>query len=237
MKIYAHRGASTYAPENTLAAFALAYEMGADGIELDVQLTADDEVVVIHDDTLERTSSGVGLVREHSLAELKKLDFGTWFSERYAGEQIPTLAETLRLIYDTGMKVNIELKATSDYDEGRLLTTKTAELIKQFDLVNQVIVSSFNHKYLTRMRCKDPRVATGILYFGDLLHVGEYAHSLDAHYAHPHYEYVDADTVDECRRNDVRVNVWTVDDPKDAKRLEEMGVYGLITNKPDILTL
>ena len=108
-KIFAHRGASAYAPENTLAAFDLTQRLGADGIELDVQLTKDGEVVVIHDETIDRTGTGKGNVRDHTLAELKKLSFHNRM-EQYRGEQIPTLREVLDLVKNGDMEVNIELK-------------------------------------------------------------------------------------------------------------------------------
>src|SRR5579859_7074609 len=108
--ITAHRGASAYAPENTLAAFRLAHDLGADGVELDVHLTADDQLVVLHDDTLDRTTSGSGLVREHAYAEIAALSAGAWFSEAFADERIPLLSQVLDWAHDAHMGLSIELK-------------------------------------------------------------------------------------------------------------------------------
>lgn len=126
-EIFAHRGASGYAPENTLEAFRLAMEQGADGIELDVHLTKDGEVVVIHDETLNRTSNGQGKVRDYTLEELKKFSFHNHM-EKYKGVQIPTLKEVLDLVENSSMKVNIELKTGIYWYEG--IEAKTMEIVK-----------------------------------------------------------------------------------------------------------
>ena len=126
-EIFAHRGASGYAPENTLEAFRLAMEQGADGIELDVHLTKDGEVVVIHDETLDRTSDGQGKVRDYTLEELKKFSFHNHI-EKYKGVQIPTLKEVLDLVENSSMKVNIELKTGIYWYEG--IEEKTMEIVK-----------------------------------------------------------------------------------------------------------
>ena len=127
-EIFAHRGASGYAPENTLEAFRLAMEQGADGIELDVHLTKDGEVVVIHDETLNRTSDGQGKVRDYTLEELKKFSFHNHI-EKYKGVQIPTLKEVLDLVENSSMKVNIELKTGIYWYEG--IEEKTMEIVKE----------------------------------------------------------------------------------------------------------
>ena len=141
-KVFAHRGASGYAPENTLEAFALAGEQGAQGIELDVQLTKDGEVVVIHDETIDRVSTGKGAVRDYTLEELRRFSFHNHKKE-YEGVQIPTLREVLEQVKPGGMEVNIELKTGIYWYPG--LEEKTVELVKAAGMENRVIYSSFNH--------------------------------------------------------------------------------------------
>ena len=148
-KVFAHRGASGYAPENTLQAFSLAQEQGADGIELDVQLTKDGEVVVIHDETIDRTSTGKGYVRDYTLEELKKFSFHNHM-EKYKGVKIPTLREVLELVKPGKMEVNIELKTGifwyPDIEE------KTMKIVEEAGMEDRVIYSSFNHYSVQKVR-------------------------------------------------------------------------------------
>ncbi len=141
-KIFAHRGASAYAPENTVEAFALAMEQGADGIELDVQMTKDGQVVVIHDETIDRVSDGTGAVRDYTLEELKKFHFSNHM-ENYENAAIPTLKEVLDLIKSSNMLLNIELKTGIYWYPN--LEEKTMELVKEAGMEDRVIYSSFNH--------------------------------------------------------------------------------------------
>ena len=161
MYVLAHRGYSGKAPENTMAAFKLALEADADGLELDVHITKDGRVVVIHDDTLERTTDGRGRVEEQTYAELAQLDAGSWFGEEFKGERLPTLDEVCELLKGTDKIFNVELKAGVNFKE---LTEKVAELIVAYDLVPNTIISSFNHYALAYMKQVNADIRTGILY-------------------------------------------------------------------------
>ena len=234
MKIFAHRGASADAPENTMAAFRKACDMGAHGIELDVQMSADGKLVVIHDHTLMRTSNGQGMVNDHTLAELQQLDFGGWFSPAFQGERIATLHEVLSFIAETGMELNIELKTyPMEYDTRIPLCT--VDMVQSFDLMDKVILSSFDHRSLMDAKRRDARIQTGLLYSANIINVGDYARKLGAQFIHPHYAYIDQTEIRNCMQNGISVNAWTVDEIAVAEKLREMGVAALIADKPDIM--
>ena len=149
MLILGHRGARGHAPENTMASFQAALDMGADGIELDVQMTKDGKVVVCHDHSLERTSNGSGWLVEHTREELRALDFGSWFSPQFAGEKIPTLREVLQWAAPTRLIVNVEIKHGPVIYEG--IEEKVSALIRECRMVERVIVSSFYHPSLLKI--------------------------------------------------------------------------------------
>jgi len=232
---FAHRGASHDAPQNTLAAFRLALEMGADGVELDVQASKDGEAVVIHDFKVDATTDGRGAVKDKTLAELKELDAGSWFDARFAGQRIPTLEE---VIVEVGhqLLLNIELKVTGFGDEG--LVIEVVRLIEDHNLVHRVIVSSFHPLALRWVNRLNPRICTGLLYYFDLP-----AHLLralllfltDPNALHPAKYLVTQKYMDWAKERGYRVNAWTVDEPAEMERLIALGVDGIITNRPDVL--
>lgn len=158
--IFAHRGANTDAPENTIAAFRLARQQGADGIELDVKLTGDGQVVVLHDQTLDRTSDGHGPLRSLRLAEVKKLDAGSWFDWAFAGERIPTLAEVFDEFGDT-ILYDIELTNYAAPFDG--LPQKVARLVQQFKLAHRVFVTSFVPVALVKFHSILPAIPCGLI--------------------------------------------------------------------------
>ena len=160
IQVWAHRGASGYAPENTLDAFRKAIEMGADGIELDVQLTKDGTVVVIHDEVIERVSDGSGLVQDYTYEELKKFNFNRTHPE-YEHEQIPTLEEVYQLIRPTGLVINVEMKTSNIFYED--MEDKVLELTERYGMTDRVIISSFNHYTVRSMKEKCPQIKTGAL--------------------------------------------------------------------------
>jgi glycerophosphoryl diester phosphodiesterase len=240
---FAHRGASHDAPENTLAAFHLAREMGADGVELDVQTSKDGEAVVIHDFAVDRTTDGQGLVKDKTLAELKALDAGSWFDDpsinsgrrRFAGQRIPTLQE---VIVEVGhqLLLNIELKAKVFGSAD--LVAEVVRLIEDHNLIHRAIVSSFNPFVLRRVKRLNPRINTGLLYFFDL--PANLIRALlivlagpDA--LHPEKRLITQEYMNWAKERGYRVNVWTVDEPAKMKRLVALGVDGIITNRPDVL--
>lgn len=230
-KIFAHRGASGYAPENTLEAFALAMEQGADGIELDVQMTRDGELVVIHDETVDRVSDGTGEVRSYTLEDLKKLRVSNHM-EQYPDVRIPTLREVLELVKPGTMEVNIELKTGIFwYPE---IEKKVLELVQEEGMENRVIYSSFNHYSIQKIRELSPEAETAYLFGDVILHVEEYASKTGVKGLHPALYHVKmADFMKEYQASGLAVRVWTVNDEQQIEELIRQGADAVITNYPD----
>ncbi len=223
--IFAHRGASHVAPENTLAAFRLAMEQRADGIELDVHLTADHEIVVIHDADLDRTTNGQGKIQDHRLADLKKLDAGD-------GEPIPTLEEVFSLVGDR-MLLNIELKSFSK--TANALPGRVLDLIQAHSLLENVILSSFAPRLLFRAKRICPQVRIGLLYTAGIngqLIKSLFTPALDPFSLHPQFSSVNARLLQQAQKKNRNILAWTVDQPEDIRSLFEMGIAGVITNEP-----
>jgi glycerophosphoryl diester phosphodiesterase len=230
-----HRGASAAAPANTLAAFRLALESGADGFELDVQLSADDELVVIHDYSVDHTTDGSGLVRQKTLAELKMLDAGARFSPRFAGERIPTLREVFAMA-GKGAFINVEVKTTSPRGTG--LEPRLIALIREFGLGERLVVSSFNPFALWRMRRLAPDLRLALLYADDLpayLRDRWLAFLSHPNALNPKYTMATADHVRWAQAHGYDLFVWTVDDEAEMRRLASLGVTGIISNQPNVL--
>ncbi len=220
-KIIAHRGASTQAPENTMAAFQLALDQHADGIELDVILSKDNQVVVIHDAAVDRTTNGTGKVKDLTWAELQELDAGD-------GQQIPALEEVLET-FGGQLLINIELKNyASIFDT---LPIEAAKLVKNFKLEKSVIISSFNPFNLPRFRRQGIESSLGLLTLpGKASHWLYRLFRYDA--LHPHFNDVTQAMVEKNHAQGKQVNVWTVDDPKEIRRLADLQVDSIITNDP-----
>lgn len=230
-KIFAHRGASGYAPENTLEAFSLAMEQGAEGIELDVQLTKDGEVVVIHDETIDRTGSGKGDVREYTLEELKKLSFHNHM-EAYKGVKIPTLKEVLELVKPGEMEVNIELKTGIYWYPG--IEEKTIQVVKEAGMENRVIYSSFNHYSIQKVLENQADAETAYLYSDVILDVDKYAKKTGIGGLHPAvYHLKMAEFLKEYKESGLKVRVWTVNKEEDMRSFIEADLEAIITNYPD----
>ena len=182
--VYGHRGASGAAPENTLEAFGLAARMGADGVELDVHICRSGELVVAHDETVDRVSDGTGYIRDLTLSELKRLRFNRTHPE-YENARIPLLSEVFGLLRPTGLGINIELKnSIVDYPDLEKKVLDAAD--REFSL-SRVIFSSFNHHSMLRMKQLAPSVPCGLLYEAVLVRPWEYARSLGVDAIHPHY--------------------------------------------------
>ena len=231
-QIWAHRGASAYAPENTLEAFQLAIDMNSDGIELDVYLTVDGELAVIHDGAIDRTSNGTGKVTELPFAEMRKFDFGyaDKFGGKYTNVKIPTLAEVFDLVYASGIMVNVELKS-----DGAELIHKVLQCEKDMKMNGRIVYSAFYHHNLTDILKLDPTAFTAPLYGDNIVNPWCYANSFGAKALHPHYAdvYFNEDYVKKSHELGIRVHPWTVDDEENLRKLTELGVDAIITNKPD----
>lgn len=230
----AHRGASAYCPENTMAAFKSALELGATGIETDVQMTLDGQLVLIHDESLKRTTGSPKLVKDVTLEELKQLDAGSWFKPEFAGERIPTLRELLELVrpYD-GVMVNLELKNGVVLYPG--LEEAVIEEIRLQGMSERIVISSFNHYSLVLSKQLAPEVRTGILYMEGLYEPWEYAARIGADALHAAHYAVLPEWVAQAAEQGVVYHPWTVNEPAEMKRLLKAGVAGIITDYPDRL--
>ncbi len=231
-KIFAHRGASGYAPENTMEAFELANNLGAHGIEIDVQMTRDNQLVVCHDERVDRVSDGIGRVAEMRYSELKKLKFNRLHPE-YGDCRLPTLQEVLEFIKETPMHINIELK--NSHVAYPLLIDKCLECVTLAGVKDRVIYSSFNHHSMVALKREDPQTYCGLLYGHTMVEPWKYAKALGVDAILPEYHelLLITDTVDQAHVNGLEVNTWTVNEDQAMKTLISMGVERLITNYPD----
>jgi glycerophosphoryl diester phosphodiesterase len=226
--VIAHRGDKMQAPENTLAAFRIAAEKGADVIEFDVQLSSDGQVVVIHDQTVDRTTDGTGRVSRLPLATLRELDAGAWFSEKFRGEHIPTLDE----VFDTFSKkvcMNVELKNFSTpFDD---LVSKVVHLIEKHGLQECTLLSSFLTHDLRKARKLQSEIPRGLLIKPGLLGLWDRSFEWRADYfaIHPNMALVDSKLISRFHAKGKRVYVWTIDTEDDLKRMIGFEVDGIIT--------
>ena len=234
-QFFEHSGAKSVAPDNTLPAFQAALDMAADGIELDVQRSKDGVLVALHDYTVDALTDGKGAVDGLTVRELQKLDAGGYFSPAFAGVRIPTLLEVLDLVGDR-CRLNIEIKAY-EHDGGDEADA-LVDLIRERDLYDQVILSSFNPVSLIKVRLMDPAIALGLLYDRPLLPalldvwMGPV---MNPEALHPHFALVDEEYMAWARSLGKAVNVWTVNDVDEAKRLQALGVDAIITDAPSVL--
>ena len=208
--VWAHRGASGYLPENTLMAFQEAVDMGADGIELDVQLTKDDEIVVIHDEWIDRTSNGKGWVKDYTLEELRGFNYNKTKPEVEHAD-IPTMREVFELIKPTNLVINIELKTgVVFYKE---LEEKIMALTKEYGMEDRVIYSSFNHATIVKIHQLDPTAKVGFLYADGTLDMPEYGKKHGVNALHPAlYNLQYLGYMEACKANGLEVNTWTVNE-------------------------
>lgn len=226
--LWAHRGASSEAPENTLAAFQAAEEAGADGIECDVQLTADGIPVLLHDDTIRRTSNGQGKIRDLTLTEVRKFDFGGWFSEIYREGPLPTLAELLSWA-GTRLWLNLELKHS-------VTALPTLALLRQFPDA-KVVISSFDWELLSDLRRHAPDLPLAVLVDRKSVQAAlDKVRSLAASALHPSIRRTSPQLLAACHRVKVPVFPYTVDEPAQLVELVESGVAGVFTNNPRLLS-
>ncbi|TVY09761.1 glycerophosphodiester phosphodiesterase [Paenibacillus cremeus] len=230
--IIGHRGAKGSAPENTLAAFALAFEQGAEAIELDVQESADGELIVCHDATVDRTTNGKGRIAELTVAELQKLDAGGWYHERFAGEKLPTLAEVFELVPVEYM-INVEIKCPFS----ERLFVRLKELLEQYDRLQSVVVSSFNHKLLQELKQRLPELKAGLLYEANFTQHRKMAEGsgIGVFSLHPQFRLIGAEDVKDALAHGLQVYPYTINELTDLQRAVEAGVSGIITDYPDRL--
>lgn len=241
VSIVAHRGASALAPENTMSAFRLAAEMAADLIEFDVHLTADDEVVVIHDETLERTTNGVGRVRDRTLAEIRALDASSRWP-RFAGERVPTLDEVVGWARGTHLALSLEIKQPPPLTRRPAypdIARRVADVLTAHGMVGRTLVHSFDHPTVREMRDVLPEVATAVLY-GSGTFARPLLLALPAHASgiHPWWASVSPEVCRAAHDAGMHVHAWGMSDPLDPAVVEQLasaGVDSLDTGDPAAL--
>lgn len=227
MLIGAHRGYSARAPENTLASFELAINSGAKLIELDVHLSRDQVPVVIHDEWVDRTSNGHGRVNDLTLAELKKLDFGSLWGQDFSGTRIPTLSEVMEMVKGRVM-LNIEIKNGPVYHMG--IEDAVVNEIINYNIKDQVIVSSFDHRAVCQVSQLLPEVKIGLLISHHPLAVQQLVPQIPIYSLHPYYAFVTEQLTSECRSAGLKVYTWGTNDRIEWKRLRDQGVDCIITD-------
>lgn len=230
--VWAHRGASGYAPENTLAAFQKAVDLGADGVELDIQLTKDDQIVVIHDETIDRTSDGKGWGKDYTLEELRAFNYNRTKPE-YKHADIPTMREVFELLKPTGLFINIEIKTGVVFYEK--IEEKILALTKEMGMEDRVCYSSFNHYTVTRIHELKPDAEVGFLYADGPIDMPSYGVKHGVNALHPALYNLQYDGfVKECKEKGLKLNVWTVNERPYMEMCCQYGVDAIITNYPDI---
>ncbi len=230
-KIFAHRGYSGKYPENTMIAFKKALECGVDGIELDVQLTKDGEVVIIHDETIDRTTTGKGFVVDYTYEELEKFDASFKFKD-LGFNKIPTLREYFQLVKDYDIVTNVELK--TGINEYLGIEEKVWELIKEYNLEEKVIISSFNHFSVMRMKDIAPQLKYGFLSEDWIIDAGKYTHSHGVQCYHPRFNNLVPDVIKELKKYNLEINTWTVNLEEDMRYLYSNNIDVIITNYPEL---
>jgi glycerophosphoryl diester phosphodiesterase len=231
VEIYGHRGAAGTFPENTMISFQAAAKAGADGIELDVHMSKDGELVVIHDEKVDRTTNGTGYVRDLTYAQIRKLDASYKFKKKYGSCPVPTLEEVLEWASAISLKVNIELK--NNVFEYPYLEMKVLDLVYKLNMKELVVLSSFNHNSMARVISLDADIETAILYSLQLFEPWNYAKSMSVKGLHPNYRTVNNIVVYGAHSEQLSVRPYTVNDEETMKQLFEMGCDALITDYPE----
>lgn len=232
-KVIAHRGLPHAAPENTMASFKEALSLGVDGIETDVQQTIDGQLVICHDELLNRTTNGTGLLKDYTLNELKKLSAGAWFNKKFISETIPTLREFFDLVHDKDILINLEIKSgVVLYPD---IEKHIIDMIHEYNIGSKIIISSFNHYSLVTCKEIDSSINTGILYESGLFEPWNYARSVGAEALHPSLYNIKPELMKGIKENNIKVNPYTVDSLEQMKYMVAMQVDGIITNYSDRL--
>ena len=230
--VVAHRGAPTVAPEHTIPAYEAALAAGADVLDLDVQLSADDQLVVIHDADLTRTTDGRGAVRDYTVQQLKRLDVGRWFGRAFRGQRIQTLNEVLERFRDR-VGFAVEMKGGSDFWPG--IEEQLVTLLQIYQVADRALVTSLDHHALRKCRDLDPDLRTGAIVNGRLLRPASLAPpGVLSAVCLPARLTLEPD-VTACREAGLDCYVWIVNDPLEARRFAAWGVAGLVTDRPDLV--
>ena len=233
MKVLAHRGFSGAFPQNTMLAFREAEKTGCSGIELDVQMTKDGQLVIIHDEFIDDVTDGKGLVRDYTYEELSKFNAAAKWNGAFGFQKIPTFEEYCAWVKNTNLVTNVELKNSIYYYMG--LEEKVVETIHRFGLEERIFISSFNHMSLLKVRQLDSTLQLGALVEnGGIGNPGYYCKTFGIDCYHPGIEGLTREAVENCKKYGIKVNVWTVNQMNDLKNITCWGCDGIITNYPDV---
>jgi len=237
--VVAHRGASAYAPENTLASFELAIDLGADALELDLRQTKDSVLVVLHDDDIDRTTNGRGNVKEFTFSELQKFDAGSWFGKEFSDQKIPSLQEVIDLLDDTTIII-IELKEGNETYPG--IEEQVVEIVKQNNIESRTVLKSFDPNVLERLRIIEPSIpllyvyAVRIPWLGMIIDRGvtfDSVYDLDVEYLQPHRFFLSKSFVEDAHAKGFKVISWVVNSTEAINESLDYGVDGIETDYPD----
>lgn len=240
--VISHRGANRYAPQNTLPAFEKGYALGADGYETDVHITKDGKVVLCHNYTIDETSDGCGEIANKTLADLKGYDFGKYFSDKFRGTEIPTIDEFLSFVATTDITVlNIEIKSPKQGETA--IVRETIKAVKEHGLFDKLLISSFDPKILVEAKQIDRNCKTGFLYAPNHMTFFKMAHKpvafakeIGADALHPYFRLVNKQYVKAAHDAGIMVNPWTVNTEKAIDTMIDLGVDGIITDFPDVVS-
>jgi glycerophosphoryl diester phosphodiesterase len=228
---YAHRGFSGKYPENTMLAFEKAVEVGCEGIEFDVHFSKDKQIVIVHDESIDRTSNQTGLVKDLTYDELCKADFSYKFSKEVGFQKIPTLREYCEFAKDKDIITNIEIK--NGVYEYPGIEQAVYDLISEYGLKDRMVISSFNHYSVKRMKQIDPSIRCGFLSETWIVKPGGYVKENGVECYHPIFRMLNEEIVEDLRKHDIAINTWTVNEPEDIEEMIRIGVDGIIGNYPD----
>lgn len=230
MKIFAHRGSSGTYPENTISAFTDAMKLPITGVELDVQLSQDGQIVVIHDETINRTSNGQGFVKDMTFSQLQTYDFGIKFGRKFAGEKIPLLLDVLTLYQPTHHFINIELKTNVIRYEG--IEEKVVALLAEKNLGHRIIISSFNDESIRLIKKLNPSIQTAVLTMKKLEEPFHYLQKVGAESLHISKKSIHKPSIQQLISQGVSVRVFTVNNRWQLRRLKKLGVDAIFTDFP-----
>lgn len=231
-KNIAHRGFSGKYPENTMLAFKKAYEVGCDGIEMDVHLTKDNVMVIIHDEDIARTTDGQGFVRDFTYEELRKFDASAGFRGQYGHNPIPTFEEYVAWAKDLPIFTNVEIKNSVYYYDG--LEEALIQMIRDNHMEDKIIFSSFNNASIMKCKALAPEIQCGFLMDGCIGNAGAYVKKMGVECAHPDWHKLTDEEIAGCKAHGIKINTWTVNEEKEMIRLRDLGIDGIISNYPDV---
>ena len=229
-KNFAHRGGRMWGPENTLVCFKKSVDLGVDGIELDIHKCRSGELVVIHDDTVDRTTNGKGAVKDMTWAELSALDAGSWYDKKFAGENLPLLAQVLDLI-DGKLAINVEIKNCPTIYPG--IEEDLIKMLDAYPYADKIMISSFDHNVIHTIHKKTKKYKLAMLGDSIIFDLADYADRVGAKAWNPEFDCVRADSMKAAHDHGLEVNTWTVNKPDDWKRARELHVDTIITDDPE----